>query len=166
MEPAGGHCHAAVSITMPLPWVCFIRAPGSLLNPVQVYLEALQSPSSSLSWRSIEMSLQLIMSTMRRPAIEPLDQNPLRKSKQKKRGRLSMHRDANIRHICPFLQCIKELRSIGLTYYALMNLYAFKGNYFTPKNAILSSFYQPHIVPCWFCFFHTRRFCNDIRMRK
>lgn len=53
-----------------------------LLNPAQVYLEALQSPSSGLSWRSIEMSLQWIMSTMSRPATEPLDQKLLCKSKQ------------------------------------------------------------------------------------
>lgn len=65
-----------------------------LLNPAQVYLEALQSPSSGLSWRSIEMSLQWIVSTMRRPATEPLDQNPLCKSKQQKR---ELHRDTNIR---------------------------------------------------------------------
>ncbi len=28
MVPARGHCHAAVSITMPLPRVCFMGAPG------------------------------------------------------------------------------------------------------------------------------------------
>ncbi len=56
-----------------------------LLNPAQVYLEALQSPSSGLSWRSIEMSLQWIMSTMSRPATEPLDQNPLC-NQSRKRG--------------------------------------------------------------------------------
>lgn len=80
-----------------------------LLNPAQVYLEALQSPSSGLSWRSIEMSLQWIMSTMSRPATEPLDQNPLCKSKQEKRD-VSMHRDL-------FLCFIKECKFTNTGYY-------------------------------------------------